>query len=101
MPWFVYIIECENGSLYVGITEDLDSRFTRHRQGDGADHTGKFPPKRLIYREAHDSLESASVRERQLKGWSRAKKHALAAGRLRELRDLAKCPVARPVRSPQ
>jgi putative endonuclease len=96
MPWFVYIIECEDGSLYVGMTEDLNARIARHLPGDGAAHTRKCPPKHVIYSETHESLESAAARERQLKGWSRAKKHALAAGRLGQLRELSKRRGSRP-----
>ena len=90
MPWFVYILECSNGSLYVGSTADTDKRFERHLLGDGAAHTAKCPPERTIFREEHASLESAVARERQLKGWSRAKKLALAHGHFEELRALAK-----------
>jgi putative endonuclease len=90
MPWFVYILECSNGSLYVGSTTDAAKRLERHQCGDGAAHTAKCRPERIIFREEHPLLDSALARERQLKGWSRAKKLALAGGRLTDLRTLAK-----------
>ncbi len=90
MSCFVYLLECSNGSLYVGLTEDVEARFLLHLQGDGAAHTSKCPPTRLLWREEHMSLNAAVERERQLKGWSRAKKLALASGRVEELRKLAK-----------
>ncbi|MSU23453.1 MAG: hypothetical protein EXS32_06465 [Opitutus sp.] len=44
MSWFVYILECSTGSLYVGSTMNPDKRFERHQHGDGAAHTAKCPP---------------------------------------------------------
>jgi putative endonuclease len=90
MAWFVYIVECANDSLYVGLTVDPEVRFEKHLSGTGAAHTQKCIPRRMIYREEHASLKLAVARERQLKGWSRAKKLALANGRFDELRQLAK-----------
>jgi putative endonuclease len=90
MPWFVYILECSNGTLYVGSTENLARRFDRHISGDAAAHTAKCPPQRLIWSEEHLTLAAAIARERQLKGWSRAKKLPLAQSRLGELKQLAK-----------
>jgi putative endonuclease len=48
MSWFVYMLECSNGSLYVGLTIDTDRRFARHLSGDGAAHTAKCPPEKII-----------------------------------------------------
>ncbi len=90
MLWFVYILKCSNGSVYVGSTSNLSERFDRHRSGDGAAHTAKCPPERVIWSEEYSSLNAAVTRERQLKGWSRAKKLALANGQFADLRKLAK-----------
>jgi putative endonuclease len=90
MPWFVYMLECSNGSLYVGSTTSPGRRFERHLAGDGSAHTAKCPPERMIWRESHASPDAVVARERQIKGWSRAKKMALANGQLDELHGLAK-----------
>jgi predicted GIY-YIG superfamily endonuclease len=90
MAWFVYILECANSSLYVGSTSNPRERFARHVAGDGASHTKKTPPTTVIYTEELASRAAAVCRERQLKGWSRAKKLALAAGDLARLRTLSR-----------
>ena len=90
MPWFVYILECVGGRLYVGITTDVDARFECHLAGDAAAFTRKHPPVRIAFCEAHETEAAAVRRERQLKRWSPAKKWSLAMGRLDDLRSLAK-----------
>ena len=75
--WFVYILECRGGWLYVGLTSDLLRRWCEHKRG-GARFTKGRPPKRVIHVEAFLTRSKAEGRERQLKGWTRAKKWALA-----------------------
>ena len=90
MLWFVYILECADRSLYVGITTDLNDRLERHLKGEGAAHTRKLAPQKVIHRERYSSLANAVAQERQIKGWTRAKKLALASGRLDDLRALSR-----------
>ncbi|MFZ2681558.1 MAG: GIY-YIG nuclease family protein [Patescibacteria group bacterium] len=78
--YFLYILECRDGSYYVGSTNDLIARVDRHNAGAGADWTNDRRPVKLVYQETYDSMLSARKRERQLKGWSRYKKENLING---------------------
>ncbi len=90
MNWFVYILNCSDGSYYIGHTGDLDLRLQTHNSGLGATHTAARLPVTLIYSEYHSIKQSAVQRERQLKGWSRAKKQALINGEMKFLKRLLK-----------
>lgn len=48
MAWFVYLIECRDGSLYTGISTDVDRRYAEHASGQGARYTRAHPPQRLL-----------------------------------------------------
>ena len=89
MKWFVYILACSNNSYYVGHTNDLSARFTRHQKGQGAKHTAQNRPATILYHESFPNELAAIRRERQLKHWSRAKKEALIAGDKERLRALS------------
>lgn len=80
MPYYVYILECANKSLYTGITTDLDRRFARHQAGEGGHYTSYNRPVRIRYSEEHPDRSSASKREAQIKSWSRTKKLVLIKG---------------------
>ncbi len=75
--WFTYILECTDGSFYVGITNDLDLRVAEHNDGQGAQWTTKRRPVKLRYAESHSSKSAARKREIEIKGWRRDKKIAL------------------------
>lgn len=75
--WEVYIIETEDGTLYTGITTDLERRFSEHASSKGARFFRTSPPKALLFRERHPSRASASKREAEIKKLSRAQKLAL------------------------
>jgi putative endonuclease len=77
---FMHIPECGNRSLYVGSTIDLDRRPGEHEEGLGSNHTKCRLPVRLWYREEFDRIEDALGREKQVQGWSRAKRLALVKG---------------------
>ena len=47
-PWYLYLIECVDGSIYTGITVDLDARYAAHKNGSGARYTRSHPPARLL-----------------------------------------------------
>lgn len=79
MPWFVYLLECRDGSLYTGITVDLSRRFAQHAAGTGARYTRAHPPKRYVAVIEHPDRASASRAEHAIKRLSREHKHALIA----------------------
>jgi putative endonuclease len=72
-----YILKCCDGSYYTGSTWDLERRLVEHREGLGARHTAKRLPVELVYAEEYDRIDEAFHREKQIQGWSRAKKEAL------------------------
>jgi len=78
--WSVYILQCNDGSYYVGITTDIDDRLREHNAGQGSEFTKKRRPVYLVYTETHESYASARKREAQLKGWRRKKKEWLIRG---------------------
>ena len=77
-PWYVYILECSDGSLYVGISDDVAQRVAVHNAGRGPDYTRRRPV-RLIFQETCPDKSSARKREMELKGWRREKKLRLVA----------------------
>jgi putative endonuclease len=88
--WDVYILESSDSSYYVGYTNDIISRLRLHNEGCGATHTRIRKPVKLALKESHETKESAIRREKQIKGWSRAKKKALIDGDLIALCALSK-----------
>ncbi|WP_228237110.1 GIY-YIG nuclease family protein [Allomuricauda sp. M10] len=91
MKGFVYILKCSDGSYYTGSTIDLEKRISEHQDGKGANHTKKRLPVKLIYVEEYLNIASAFEREKQIQGWSRAKKEALVMGEYQALPDLSEC----------
>lgn len=87
MQWFVYMIKCEDGKLYTGLTDNVARRFNEHRH-KGAHFTSYNHAVELIYKEAFSDKHLAAKREQQIKGWTRAKKMALACGNLALLKKL-------------
>jgi putative endonuclease len=82
----MYILECADGSLYVGSTIDLERRLTQHQAGEGAGYTRRRLPVKLIYAEEYSRIDEAFAREKQVQNWGRAKRLALAEGRIEDLR---------------
>ena len=89
MGYHVYILRLRNGLLYVGSTVDLARRVAEHQAGTACRTTAILRPVELLYPESHQDRASALDRERQIKGWSRAKKVALSQGNWGELQRLA------------
>lgn len=75
--WFVYILECSDGTLYTGYTNDVDSRVTKHNAGKGAKYTKSRLPVVACYREELASKSLAMKREYRIKRLTRAQKLAL------------------------
>jgi putative endonuclease len=89
MAW-IYIVECSDGSYYTGSTIDLERRLWEHNEGIAANFTKKRLPVKLVFAEQSDSIETAFLREKQVQGWSRAKKLALIEGRMGDLPGLSR-----------
>ena len=83
--WYLYILQCGDGSLYTGITTDVEKRLEAHRSGKGAKYTRGRSPLALKYREACGTHSDALKRELEIKHLSRAaqsfQKPELPAGR--------------------
>lgn len=87
--WFIYILLCDKKTYYVGLTSNLENRFKSHK----AKHnlaTKKFSSVELVYSEQFQTRKLAEKRERQLKGWTFAKKKALIDGNKDLLTKLSK-----------
>lgn len=78
--WYVYIIECSDGTLYCGVTNRLDNRIDVHNKGKGAKYTRGRLPVRLVYEENFNNKSSAFKRESEIKHFSREKKICLING---------------------
>ncbi len=78
--WYLYLLRRADGSIYTGITNDIESRVKEHNQGSGAEYTAQRRPVRLLYQEKHPDQSSARKREEQIKRWGRRKKGKLALG---------------------
>ncbi len=74
--YYLYILECDDAFLYVGITKDVERRLAQHRS-KYSPHTKRYKKLELVHTEEFVTRADAEHRERQLKGWSRAKKKAL------------------------
>ena len=73
MSFFVYILASQrNGTLYVGMTDDLVKRIWMHKNEILPEFTKEYQVKKLVWFEVHESRESAFRRERQIKKWNRA-----------------------------
>ena len=90
MKGFMYILECSDKSYYVGSTKYLELRLLQHQSGEGANHTKKRLPVKLVYFEEYDHVAKAFYREKQVQGWSRKKKEALIARQYDKLPALSK-----------
>jgi len=91
MKGYMYILQCANGNYYTGSTKNLEKRLAQHQNGEGANFTKKHLPVKLIYFEEHQRIDKAFYREKQVQGWSRAKKEALINAQPEKLHKLAEC----------
>lgn len=91
MKCYMYILECVDRSLYVGSTKYLDFRLKEHQIGEGANHTRKRLPVKLVYFEEFKRIDYAFNREKQVQKWTRAKKIALINGDVDKLKHEAEC----------
>ena len=75
--WYVYILRCGDGTLYTGITTDVQRRLQMHRSGKGAQYTRGRQPLELVYTQACDDHGQALKREWQIKQMSRGEKEKI------------------------
>ena len=78
--WYIYIIECLDGSYYTGRTWKPELRYDQHLSGLGGSYTAEHGVKALVYVEEHTDFEVAKKRELQIKDWNREKKLKLIKG---------------------
>ena len=90
MP-FLYILECADGTYYTGSTVSLQRRLWQHENGEGANYTRKRLPVKLAHVEEYSTIIDAFLREKQLQGWSHAKKKALIEKKWEELQHASEC----------
>ena len=79
-PWSLYILECGDGSLYTGVTNNLTNRFEMHSRGKGSKYTRSHLPVELVYSEICGTRVDALVREMEVKSYGKSKKQKLITG---------------------
>ena len=75
--YFVYILQCGDGTLYTGITTDLKRRLAEHKKGTGGSYTRAHGAQRMVYSERARNRSKGQVREAEIKGLTRKEKLAL------------------------
>jgi predicted GIY-YIG superfamily endonuclease len=96
MAFWVYILRCADDRFYTGHTDNLEQRLAQHQHGGFCDFTSRRRPVTFVWSESFPSRIEAMEAERQIKGWTRAKKDALIRGDWPTLSWLAKPPKERP-----
>ena len=90
MVFWAYVLRCSDGSFYAGHTEDLENRLAAHRRGTIPGYTSSRLPVELTWTAEFSSRLEALLAERQIKGWSHAKKQALIDGDWERLSELSR-----------
>jgi putative endonuclease len=92
MAYIVYILECSDGSYYTGSTDNINRRLWQHQQGvESSSYTYTRRPVKLVWTSEETRYYYDALRwERQIKGWSRAKKQALLRGEFDALHEIVK-----------
>ncbi len=83
--YYLYIIQCNDGSLYTGITTDVKKRFVLHKAGKGAKYTRARGVAKLLFTERHENRSTASKREAEIKKWKRKQKLDFLSSKARRL----------------
>jgi len=83
VPYYVYILRCDDDSYYTGFSEDLPLRMKLHWEGKGARFTRMHKPKKLVYVERFDSRSDAMNREKQVKKLNHHQKHLLITSHIK------------------
>jgi putative endonuclease len=87
--YFAYIVCSRTGTLYIGMTNSIYRRMLEHKRGEVEGFASKYHCDRLVYYEGFDDVHKAIGREKQLKGWKRAKKIVLIESKNPRWEDLA------------
>jgi len=90
VAFFVYVVECSDGSYYTGHTENLEARLAAHNDGRFKGYTFKRRPVKLVFSDTFMTRDEAFRAERQIKGWRRLKKQALMREDWEALKVLAR-----------
>ena len=90
MPFYTYILRCSDGTYYTGHTDNLDARMAQHGDGAGSAYTSKRRPLELLWATDCQTREQAFELEKQVQGWSRAKKEASMRGDFSALPGLSR-----------
>jgi len=88
-PGYTYIMGSPTGTLYIGVTSDLNHRVIQHKNGAIEGFSKKYNCTRLLYYEQHADIRTSIARETQLKGWRRERKLNLIRTTNPEFKDLA------------
>jgi len=72
--YFVYLLECKDGSIYTGITTDIKRRLSQHKEGKGGRYTRSKGAIKILYAEKKKNRSHALKREMEIKGWPKVKK---------------------------
>ena len=91
MSYYVYILKCADGSYYTGSANNLSKRLWEHQEGiNPAAYTFSRRPLKLVWSEEVITYHEALTHEKQIKGWSRAKKEALIRGDFKGIHEIVK-----------
>ena len=85
--YYTYILECSDGTLYTGYTDDLEKRLKAHNEGKGAKYTRPRRPVSLIYHEVFETKHDAMSREAKIKQLSRKQKEELIYGKVQTVSE--------------
>jgi predicted GIY-YIG superfamily endonuclease len=89
-PFWVYMLQCSDGSYYVGHTDDLERRIAEHQSGAIPGYTSERRPVKLVYAADMVTRDEAQASELRIKGWTRAKKEALIRGDWTKIKALSR-----------
>jgi len=89
LEFYVYIVQCGDGSYYTGHTDNLERRISEHMNKTYSNYTSERLPIKVVYVQTFATRAEAIDAEQQIKGWSRKKKEALIKGNINELVKLA------------
>ena len=90
--YFVYILKCNDGSYYTGVTNDIDRRFYEHQNGENTRcYTYRKRPLTIVFCEEFSDVNQAIALEKQIKGWTRKKKEAIIEKNWEKLKEFSAC----------
>ena len=84
MPYYVYVLACQDGTFYTGYSQNVKARFRLHKKGKGAQYVRKHLPEKIVYVERFETRSDAMKRERQIKRLTHAGKQKLVSSTVQE-----------------